>query len=108
MYGNVDASLRWRLTTIKYLTGKEPEGMGLKLSKADPCVVYKRVNGETVSVVGITVDDSLMTGKAEEMSWFKEKVKKKFNITDLGQLKKHLGVRYSFEEDEKGDKIVRV
>ena len=49
------------------------------------------------------VDDVIVAGKSEYVEELKTKVKGRFNITDLGQLKKHLGVNYEWGTDENGD-----
>ena len=40
----------------------------------------------------IYVDDTLFTGTKETIDWFYNIVQEKFTITDLGKLKKHLGI----------------
>ena len=102
MYGSVDASLQWFLT----LTGFLRKELKMKQSKADPCVFYKQVNGRTTLIMGITVDDSLLIGDKHEVEWIKAAIQKRFKITDLGKLSKHLGVRYDFMTDENGDQKI--
>ena len=41
----------------------------------------------------------------EHIEELKRNVTKRFNITDLGQIKKHLGVHYEWGTDEKGDYV---
>ena len=103
MYGNVDAPLRWMKTLIKHLKKK----MGLTQSKADPCVLFKRdKEGNTILIVIIYVDDVLIAGPESEVDWFKTTLNKKWNITDLGRLKKHLGIMYEWKKDANGESIV--
>ena len=102
MYGAVDASLRWNVTLMKHLTGP----MKLKQSLADPCCVYRRRNGETTLIFAITVDDTILTGRDEDVKWFKETIKKTFNTTNLGKLRKHLGVSYEWGKTDKGHKYI--
>ena len=64
--------------------------VGVTRCRADPCVFVMKEEGKTVMVSFIHVDDSMLCGKQEAINVFKEKVKERFNIKELGQLKKHL------------------
>ena len=108
MYGTVDASLRWKKTYTSHIK----DVMKMKQSRCDPCVLYlqkmnKRTNQlETVLIIAITVDDTLLAGRTSAVLWFKQKIAKKFKITDLGRLKKHLGIDYEWLKDENGDTML--
>ena len=54
----------------------------------------------------IHVDDSMLCGKQEAINLFKEKVKERFNIKELGQLKKRLGIWYEWKMDQGGEMYV--
>ncbi|KAJ8773038.1 hypothetical protein K2173_028215 [Erythroxylum novogranatense] len=55
--------------------------------------VYKKQKGENVQIVGIYVDDLIITGsKPEEIRSFKEQMKKVFDMSDLGKLSYYLGI----------------
>lgn len=100
MYGNVDAAIRWMKTYARYLI----DTMKMKQSQTDPCVFYKHdAQGELVLVLAVVVDDTLIAGKKEEVEWAKNEIKKKWNITDLGQVKKHLGIWWEWNKDKNGD-----
>ena len=99
MYGSVDASLLWYNTLTNFLRNE----LKMIQSKTDPCVFYKQYKGHTLVIMGITVDDSLLIGERSEIEWLKTQIERKFKITDLGELSKHLGVRYNFLTDETGD-----
>jgi hypothetical protein len=102
MYGNVDAALRFFRTLKEHLT----KNIGMKNSQSDPCVFYlKDDNGATKLIVASHVDDCIMAGTKEAIEQFKMDVKKRFNITDLGLLKKHLGIWYDWKE-ENGEKYI--
>ena len=107
MYGNVDAALLWFNTLIDFLTSEEPNGPGLLQSKSDPCILYKRRNDETVLLCALTVDDSLIAGKPDDVKWLKTEIEKRFNITHLGRLRKHLGVYYDFDKDSNDDVVLK-
>ena len=90
MYGNVDAALIFYKTYCNHLTKQ----VGMTRCRADPCVFVMKEEGKTVMVSFIHVDDSMLCGKQEAINVFKEKVKERFNIKELGQLKNHLGIWY--------------
>jgi hypothetical protein len=71
-------------------------------SQADPCVWYLLKNNVTWLIVAMYVDDIVYTGANDAREWFKGKIKERFNITDLGLIRKHLGVWYSKKKDEVG------
>ena len=103
MYGQVDAALLWLRTFGDYLE-KECK---MKQSKADPCIFFRKdeKTGELILILSVHVDDVIVAGKKEFVEELKEKVKERFNITDLGKLKKHLGVNYEWGEDEYGNYV---
>ena len=102
MYGNVDAALRFYKTYSKHLI----ENMEMKRCRVDPCVFVMRENGKTELVAFIHVDDTLLCGKQTAIDNFKVKVKERFNIKELGRLKKHLGVWYSWKQEQGGQTFV--
>ena len=74
MYGNVDVALLLFRTLIDFLTTKEPNGPGLTQSRADPCILFKRQNDKTVLLCAVTVDNSLICGKPEDVEWLKTEI----------------------------------
>ena len=52
------------------------------------------------------MDDTLVTGTKGMIDWFCDIVQEKFTITDLGELKKHLGIWYRWKTDSKGERYV--
>ena len=77
---------------------KELKAMGMIQSKSDPCVWFNKPIPTLIIIC--YVDDIVMVGKREEVDWFKTRIQKRFKISDLGKLKKHLGVWY--ERDANG------
>jgi hypothetical protein len=97
MYGAVQAPLAFWKENAKHL-----RRLGMLQSKTDPCVWYMTRNDELWLIVAVYVDDIVYSGCQEARLWFKTEVQKRFKISDLGKLKKHLGVWYERKRDEKG------
>ena len=94
MYGCVQSPLMFFKTYAKQL-----EKMGLKQSLADPCIWYKHdENKRLILLVAVYVDDCIVTGTKSEVEAFKAGVKTRFKITEMGPIKKHLGVWYEHEK----------
>ena len=53
-------------------------------------------------MVAIYVDDCLICGRKENVDELKGKLQESLNISDLGELKKHLGVNYTNRTDKVG------
>ena len=53
-------------------------------------------NGELILMVSVTANDCAITGTIENITWFMDRLEKRFNITRDGELKKHLGVEYKW------------
>jgi hypothetical protein len=72
---------------------------------ADPCVFYETRDtmGRTVLIVICFVDDTLQLGLKGEIEWYKKGIKERFDYTDLGGLRKHLGVWYEEKVDKNGE-----
>ena len=106
MYGNVDAALRRILEKTENLTSKE---IRMIQSRSDPCVFYKRdQHGEPALIVTMTVDDCAVGGTIESIDWLLNKIEQKFTITQGGQIRKHLGVDYTWLIDENDDPYIEV
>jgi hypothetical protein len=87
MHGNSDVAL----TCFKLFKTHVIEEMGMKQSLVDPCVLCKEPE-EIVVLVAVThMDDTAAGGSPEWTKWFKEGLKKRFRIANLGCLKKHFG-----------------
>ena len=102
MYGGVDVPRLFMKTLMRYLT----KVMKMTQSLVDPCLYYwKNEAGEVTLMAVVHVDDILLVGKKETIEEFKSELKKRFNISDLGQLKKHLGVWYDWRKDDNGENL---
>ena len=97
MYGNVDAALKYFKVYSKYLR----EEMKMIQSETDPCIFFiKNEQSETELIAAIYVDDTMLVGTNEKIEWFKRSINRRFNYSDLGKLKKHLGIWYEWGEDQ--------
>ena len=87
MYGNVDAAIRFFKTYKRHLT----IAMKMTQSLADLCIFYKRdKTGRTVLIAICFVDNTLLFGLKEEIEWYKDGVRSRFEYKDLRGLQKHL------------------
>ncbi|KAI2494658.1 hypothetical protein MHU86_19887 [Fragilaria crotonensis] len=103
MYGGVDVPRLFMKTLFRYLT----QVMKMIQSLVDPCLYYwKNTAGEVTLMAVVHVDDVLLAGKKETIEKFKSELKKRFNISDLGRLKKHLGVWYDWKTDDNGESYI--
>ena len=102
MYGNVDAALRWQRDFTKYLVDE----CGFVQCRSDPCILYLYEENKLKIVMSIHVDDSLCAGTRESLQNLYAKVREKYKIQTLGEIKKYLGVMYDWRKDEQGRKFV--
>lgn len=104
MYGCVQSPRMFFKTFSEHL-----EQMGLTQSLADPCIWFKHdSNGDLILLVAVYVDDCIVVGTKPEIDAFKEGVKQRFNISDLGPIRKHLGVWYERKRTEAGQEYFRM
>ena len=108
MYGNIDAALRWQKCFVE--TCIDPKGeIKCEQSKVDPCLLLKRnQKKEIVLLIVCYVDDVLLSGKQRDIDDFRNKFKKKYNITNLGTMKKHLGMWYEWRRDKNNNPYIKV
>jgi hypothetical protein len=67
--------------------------MGFEQSPHE-AAIYRRGNGGNTLLVGVYVDDLVITGtKDAEVAAFKEEMKATFQMSDLGPLSFYLGLR---------------
>jgi hypothetical protein len=57
---------------------------------------------EVILLAILHVDNIMCCGTDEEVDWLKKKVREHNNITDLGRMKKYLGIWYEWDRDEDG------
>ena len=56
-------------------------------------------------IIALYVDDTLLAGTPKAVTRFKKLIKQRFKITDLGEIRKHLGIWYSRGKDANGSYI---
>lgn len=90
IYGLKQASKAWYEKINKVLC----ETCKLMKSTSEPCVYYKRIQSEFI-IIALYVDDIILfsTPNSQERTLVKEKLKKEFEITDLGPASHILGMR---------------
>jgi hypothetical protein len=88
MYGNIDSPIQWTKTFANFLRNV----LKLKQSKSDPCIFYKKVQGEGILMLGVYVDDTIVCGTKKETVWAYRMTETRFKIDKHGKMNKHLGV----------------
>ena len=69
------------------------------------CLFSVRIKSKDSPVIGLVVnyvDDGIIAGTKKVIEIIKSKISSVFSISDLGPLKKHLGVNYTWKEDDVG------
>lgn len=95
MYGLKQSGRAWN----KKLDGTLKE-IGLRQSKADACIYYKKTK-DSILIVGIYVDDMLILADGDNtMSKVKAELSARFQMTDLGEARHLLGIRITRDEAE--------
>lgn len=106
MYGNVDAALRWMKAFVKLCISEE---IGCEQSAVDPCLLFKKdEKGNLILLIAVYVDDVLIAGRKEDVDEFKNEFKKTYKITELGDLKRHLGIWFEWIKSDSGEKAIRL
>ncbi|KAJ0941493.1 putative RNA-directed DNA polymerase [Helianthus annuus] len=96
LYGLRQAPRAWNAKLDKTL-----KDMGFKRCSQEQ-VVYKLQKSKSDLIVGVYVDDLIVTGADEtKIKEFKEKMKKVFDMSDLGKLSYYLGI-----EVEQSEKVI--
>jgi hypothetical protein len=74
------------------------KGLGFRQSPHE-AAIYRRGNGGKALLVGVYVDDLVITGKKDaEVAAFKEEMKVTFQMSDLGLLSFYLGVEVHHDD----------
>ena len=72
-----------------------PKDLGLKQSKVDPCVFFRKCEKSKPEIIVIFyAEDCCIMGKPEHVDKMKNKLRKDFGIVQDGQLSKLLVVQY--------------
>ena len=101
-YGLVQSPRLWMETFAKIL-----RDLGLIQCKTDPCLfLCFDKDGILEALVVVYCDDCIITGIQSTVTRIKRGITGSVKISDLGKLKRHLGVDYEFGTDEDGDYIM--
>ncbi|GKD97779.1 zinc finger, CCHC-type containing protein [Tanacetum coccineum] len=93
LYGLKQAPRAWNACLDKYL-----KSLGFTRC-AQEYSVYTKKEGENILIIGVYVDDLLVTGNCHKsIQDFKKDMKAKFEMSDLGPLTYYLGIEVSQKE----------
>ena len=85
IYGNINAALR-----VYHLYAQYFIKMGFIRSCADPCLlIFRNEQLEVIMLASCHIDDTQIAGEKAELEKFKQELCERFNIKDLGVMKKH-------------------
>jgi len=94
LYGLRQAPRAWNIKLDKCL-----KQLGFKKCASEPAV-YKRGVGKTAVILGVYVDDLIVTGEdISEIANFKKQMTTQFEMSDLGKLSYYLGIKVEQGED---------
>jgi hypothetical protein len=81
--------------------------MGLKRSKADPCLYFRWGGGGTLNIWISWVDDLLSVGTKNDVWDGKQKLKTHFEIDEVGELKEYVGCKVEYHKQEGWTKLTQ-
>ena len=94
LYGLKQAPMAWNAKLDKELIS-----LGFERSKLDHAV-YRRSNRNSFLLVGVYVDDLIISGpNVRDINVFKSEMRKKFSMSDLGVLSYYLGIEVKHRTD---------
>ena len=73
--------------------------IGFRLTKSDPCV-YTHGSGVTLVILTLYIDDILITGKDPTLVNQKKKLKEIFEMTDMEEVSRILGMEVTHDYNE--------
>ena len=98
--------MRWMKAFVKLCISDE---IGCQQSIVDPCLLFKKnKNGELILLIAVYVDDVLIAGEKEDNDTFKTEIKKTCKITELGDLKRYLGIWFEWIKSESGERSIKL
>ena len=92
-YGLKQAGREWHFLLVTWLVEK----IGMEQCKAEPCVFRKIIKNEVSLMVGVHVDDIIVSGEQDLCDEFFRQLKQRFPVKNLGALKMYTGC--AFERD---------
>ena len=78
MHGTRDAAQNWECEYVEFL-----KSLGFKQGQATPCAFVLTSRGLILVVHG---DDFTISGHDEDLNWFRERIKEKFDVKFRGRL----------------------
>jgi hypothetical protein len=101
-YGLKVAGLAWNLEVDNFMKTLNINGTTFKPTVSDPCVyTHRDKRGKLDMVVDVHVDDFMYGGKPAVQQKFQKALGAKWKITSTGQVRRHLGVNYTWSKDGK-------
>ena len=91
MYGLKGSPRAWFKHLQTYLLS-----IGLQACELDPCLFILIIDNVIALLVGIHVDDLLIVDKLAQTKWFRQQMKDKFKMTDLGRPEVLLGLNINY------------
>ena len=88
LYGLKQSGRQWYKTISKFLIEQ-----GMEQLKSESCVFKKVINRKLVCIIGLYVDDMIVTGEKEEINKIFNKIKNKFKISKSGPIDYLLGIK---------------
>ena len=88
LYGLRQSGRQWNKTITKFLKSN-----GFKQVGTEKCVFYKRSKNKLKCIIGLYVDDMIITGTKSEIENITNKIKNKFKISKCGPIDYILGIK---------------
>ena len=79
-YGLKQAGREWHLLLVTWLVEK----IGMEQCKAEPCVFRKIIKNKVTLMVGVYVDDIIVSGEQDLCDEFFNQLKQRFPVKNLG------------------------
>ena len=92
-YGLKQAGREWHMLLVTWLI----ESMRMGQCKAEPCIFRKMVNDKVSLMVGVHVDDIIVSEEQDMCDEFFDQLRQRFPVKNLGELKIYTGC--TFERD---------
>jgi hypothetical protein len=97
LYGLKQAPRAWYTMMNKFLT----ESLGFTKIKSTSCLYFKREPNKRFVIIALYVDDNVFVGDNQLISEVKSAFKSEFKLSDLGPIKKVLGIEVEQDPQKK-------
>ena len=95
VYGLKQSGRRWNQTITKFLNKN-----GFKQIKSEKCIFKYSKNNKTKCIIGLYVDDMIITGEDKEIQNIITKIKEKFKISNCGPAEFILGIKIEKQKNK--------